>query len=160
MRNNPTEAEKALYTALKNAKIKHYRQYLIEGYIVDAYLPEKKVAIECDGGYHNIAAQQFYDIDRDNALLKKNITTLRFTNEEILQNPMVIVSAIKKRFKIKARTRPIKRKKSKRNTITSYKEMILIKIRCAERTQLFEKMSKMPSSVFVDCSTTLAKKLA
>lgn len=54
-------------------------------YIVDFYLPQHKVAIEIDGGYHKTVEQQKKDRKRTQAL-KKHMSiskVLRFNNEDL-----------------------------------------------------------------------------
>jgi len=63
---------------------KFRRQYPVHRYILDFYCHEKKLAIEVDGKVH----QNKYDQDefRDKYLQSIGIKTVRFTNDEILQD--------------------------------------------------------------------------
>jgi very-short-patch-repair endonuclease len=55
-------------------------QVVIAGYIVDFYCAPAKTVIECDGAFHN----EDRDARRDSNLwARKNLQTLRFTNDEI-----------------------------------------------------------------------------
>lgn len=100
MQKEPTKAEKALYIALSTVRIKFIKQHISCGYILDAYLPDSNVAVECDGGYHTTTKQQIYDIERDQALLKAGITVVRFSNEQVLENPIGIANSLRAKFKI------------------------------------------------------------
>ena len=86
MRNNPTEAEKVLWKALraKGLDVKFRQQHIIEDFIVDFYCNEYKVTIEVDGGYHNVEKQIKSDAERTARLKELGYTELRFSNEEIL----------------------------------------------------------------------------
>ncbi len=86
MRNNPTEAEKVLWKALraKGLGVKFRQQHIIEDFIVDFYCNEYKVTIEVDGGYHNVEKQIKSDAERTARLKELGYTELRFSNEEIL----------------------------------------------------------------------------
>jgi very-short-patch-repair endonuclease len=86
MRNNPTEAEKVLWEALraKGLGVKFRQQHIIEDFIVDFYCNEYKVTIEVDGGYHNVGNQIKSDAERTARLNELGYTELRFSNEEIL----------------------------------------------------------------------------
>ncbi len=53
LRNNMTDAEKLLWSRLRNKQIlglQFYRQKPILNYIVDFYCPAANLVIECDGG--------------------------------------------------------------------------------------------------------------
>lgn len=54
-RKNPTKSKKIIWNALRNRQffdLKFRRQYLIEGYLIDFYCPELKLAVEIDGPIH------------------------------------------------------------------------------------------------------------
>ncbi len=86
MRQNPTQAEEALWHMLRNHNIdfSFRRQHVIMGFIVDFVCLQKGLIIEVDGGYHSEAEQQISDQERDNLLRSKGYTVLRFTNEQVL----------------------------------------------------------------------------
>ena len=53
LRKSQTDAEKKLWSKLRNKNIfgyKFYRQYGIGPYIADFYCPKLKLAVEADGG--------------------------------------------------------------------------------------------------------------
>ena len=85
-RNNPTEAEYVMWQFLrKNSySCKFVRQKPIFRFIVDFYCRKLLLAIEIDGGYHN--KKKDYDLLRDQYLKTVNIKTLRFTNDEVLND--------------------------------------------------------------------------
>ena len=85
-RKNPTEAESALWNALKANGIgfKFRQQHIIEDFIVDFYCNEKKLTIEIDGGYHNVPEQMKSDGERTARLKELGYTEIRFTNEQVL----------------------------------------------------------------------------
>ncbi|MCL5774117.1 MAG: endonuclease domain-containing protein [Firmicutes bacterium] len=66
--------------------LKFFRQYSIDGYILDFYSPKLKLAIELDGGQHTEIENQEYDEIRSNYLKKQGIYVLRFWNIDIIQN--------------------------------------------------------------------------
>ena len=63
LRNKATEAERILWSCLKNSNLKYkfIRQYSIEGYVVDFYCPAARMAIELDGENHKLTDQKTYD---------------------------------------------------------------------------------------------------
>jgi very-short-patch-repair endonuclease len=88
LRNNATTSEKRLWKFLnkKQQDFKFRRQHGIGPFIVDFYLPNKKIAIEIDGSIHNNIIRQAYDQRREEFLISKGIKVIRFTNEEIKYN--------------------------------------------------------------------------
>lgn len=85
-RNNPTEAEYIMWRFLRRNKYgcKFTRQKPIFRFILDFYCSKLLLAIEIDGDSHNL--KKNYDKERDLYLKSVNIKTIRFTNEEILNN--------------------------------------------------------------------------
>ena len=83
LRNNPTPQEVILWSYLKNSKIgfKFRRQHSVGGFILDFYCPEKRIAIELDGYFHN--QRKEYDIKRDLFFTSMNIKVIRLWNNEI-----------------------------------------------------------------------------
>ena len=85
-RNRPTEAETALWEALKGKGIgeKFRRQHIIDDFIVDFFCADKGLTIEIDGGYHNYPPQMKLYAERTEALSKLGYIEIRFKNEEVL----------------------------------------------------------------------------
>ncbi len=86
LRNRATEAEKILWSCLKNNTLKHkfIRQYSVEGYVVDFYCPEKRLAVELDGEQHKQSYK--YDSIRTELLKAYGIKIIRFWNWEVKEN--------------------------------------------------------------------------
>jgi len=68
------------------AGLKFFRQYSVGPYILDFYCPERRLAIEIDGGQHAYLYSQQHDAHRDSYLRKSNIRVIRFWNNDVLQN--------------------------------------------------------------------------
>ena len=86
-RKTPTEAEQKIWQELlmkRKTGYKFLRQKPINRFVLDFYCSELNLAIEIDGGYHNKTKN--YDEARDKFLYQVGITTIRFTNDEILNN--------------------------------------------------------------------------
>ena len=83
LRNNSTSQEKLLWKRLQGKKLGHkfIRQYSIDNYVVDFYCPNKRLAIELDGGIHTKTIE--YDKYRTSYLEAFSIKILRFKNSEI-----------------------------------------------------------------------------
>ena len=94
MRANPTEAERRLWSMLRDSrmpKFKFRRQLVIDPYVVDFACLERRLIIEADGGQH---AQSDYDACRDTFLAHEGFSVLRFWNNDVLSNPAGVFDAI------------------------------------------------------------------
>jgi len=83
-RKNPTEAEYIMWRYLRKNKYKFIRQKPVFRFILDFYCRELLLAIEIDGNSHD--KKKNYDLLRDQYLKSVNIKTIRFTNDEVLNN--------------------------------------------------------------------------
>lgn len=83
LRNRATEEERILWSCLKRNTLKHkfIRQYSVEGYVIDFYCPEKRLAIELDGEQHRQNIE--YDLYRTKLLNAYGIKVIRFWNNEV-----------------------------------------------------------------------------
>lgn len=89
LRKNQTDAEKKLWQHLRNKQVFGYRflrQFSIGNYIVDFYCPQRRLAIELDGGQHNEANALLYDKERSKYLNKLGIKVCRFWDNEVFTN--------------------------------------------------------------------------
>ncbi len=86
LRNNPTDAERALWQQLRLRQFGDYkfrRQQPLGPYIVDFVCLEKRLIVEVDGGQHG--EHTVYDAKRNTWLEAQGFRVLRFWNHEILQ---------------------------------------------------------------------------
>ena len=85
-RRSPTEAEYIMWQFLRknNYGYKFVRQKPIFRFIVDFYCRKLLLVIEIDGNSHD--ERKNYDQQRDKYLESVNIKTLRFTNDEVLND--------------------------------------------------------------------------
>jgi very-short-patch-repair endonuclease len=84
-RKNLTKAEsKIWYEFLKDRPLnyKFTRQKPLSRFILDFYCSKLLLVVEIDGGYH--LEKQKQDLERDKFLNCLNIKTIRFKNEEVL----------------------------------------------------------------------------
>jgi very-short-patch-repair endonuclease len=94
-RNNTTEAEKIIWDKILSRDKTGYRflrQKPIDRFIIDFYCSKLLLAIEIDGGSH--IKKKATDEMRDNFLKQIGITTIRFTNEEVINN----IETVKKKI--------------------------------------------------------------
>ena len=94
MRANPTEAEKRLWSMLRNRRLEAYkfkRQRIIAPYIVDFVCLSSWLIIEADGSQH---ADNRDDERRDSFLERAGFRVLRFWNNDVLGNSEGVFDAI------------------------------------------------------------------
>jgi very-short-patch-repair endonuclease len=87
LRRNQTEAEKALWMALRHRQLnqlKFRRQVPIGRYIVDFICFENRLVIELDGGQH--ADAEKYDEERTKWLKSQGFVVVRFWNNDVMSN--------------------------------------------------------------------------
>ena len=83
-RKNPTEAEYVMWRYLRKSKYRFLRQKQMFSFILDFYCRKLLLCIEIDGDSHD--KKKSYDLLRDQYLKSVNIRTIRFTNDEVLNN--------------------------------------------------------------------------
>ena len=87
LRNHMTEAEKLLWSRIRNKQIldlQFYRQKPILNYIVDFYCPAANLVIECDGSQHFTNEGLEADRVRDEALAQLGLKVFRFDNGQVM----------------------------------------------------------------------------
>ena len=97
LRKNQTPAEKIIWEHVRGRRLGGYRflrQYSVGFYILDFYCPAKKLGIELDGGQHRAKDGSMYDQERTAYLEGFGIKTIRFPNEEIMQNLPSVLNRI------------------------------------------------------------------
>ncbi len=86
-RKEPTESENRVWQVLfRNRKVKEKftRQKPIGRFILDFYCSKLLLAIEIDGDSHD--TKKYLDNERDLYLEQRGIKTIRYRNEQILDN--------------------------------------------------------------------------
>ncbi len=94
MRRQMTDAEWALWEALRDRRLEGFkfrRQMPLHGFILDFVCLEARLIVEVDGAQH---AESQGDQKRDAALAKQGFMTMRFWNDEVLQNADGVCLAI------------------------------------------------------------------
>lgn len=96
LRQNSTPAEKVLWKTLRNSKlgVKFRRQYSVGGFVIDFYCPKLKIAIELYGSVHRTQSSKDYDDYREKYLSAGGIKMIKVWNNQIINNPNVIISCI------------------------------------------------------------------
>lgn len=93
MRANPTEAEKRLWTMLRDRRLaafKFRRQQIVYPYIVDFVCFEQRSIVQADGSQH---ADSRGDARRDAVLRSQDFRLLRFWNNQILADGEAVATA-------------------------------------------------------------------
>jgi len=98
LRRNATDAEAKLWSMLRGrgmAGFKFFRQYGVGSYVLDFYCPERRLAVEVDGGQHAGAHGLQRDAERDGYLSRHGIRVIRLWNNEVLQNAEGVTQRIR-----------------------------------------------------------------
>lgn len=96
-RQNPTEAERALWEIVRGNKMagfKFRRQHIISNYIADFICLSEKLIIEVDGLHHQLPENKINDEERTKELNKYGFDVLRFTNSQILNDTDDVINTI------------------------------------------------------------------
>ena len=98
LRRDMTTTEKILWERVCKSQlgVRIRRQHPIWKFIADFYCHEVKLVIEIDGGIHLRTENKEYDISRDIILKEFQIEILRFTNDEVINEPDLVVEKIKR----------------------------------------------------------------
>ena len=100
LRKNMTEAEKRLWTRLKNnvcKGLRFRRQHPIHHFIVDFYCHKIGLVVEIDGEYHNNKEQKELDKNRTELLNFQDLHVIRFNNEEVLNSLDEVMASIEEK---------------------------------------------------------------
>lgn len=90
-----TPEEAIVWELLRNRRfmnLKFRRQHDIEGFIVDFYCHELKLAVEIDGGIHD--KQKEYDELRQELIASNGIRFVRVTNDEVNRDFYLVLERI------------------------------------------------------------------
>ena len=99
LRQNMTSEELKLYNGfLRRLPFTVRRQKPIGPYIVDFYVAAQKAVIEVDGSQHYEEAGAAADLKRDQFLMKKGLTVLRYSNSDINRHFTAVCEDIMRRF--------------------------------------------------------------
>src|SRR5581483_1544834 len=97
LRNDGTLGEILLWKELSNKQMHGYdfhRQKPLLNYIVDFYCYELDLVIEIDGQYHNWEEKFMTDQLRDEELKAFDLTTIRFTEQEVRKDMANVLRTI------------------------------------------------------------------
>jgi len=96
LRKEQTPEEAVVWEQLRNRKfmqLKFRRQHVLEGFVVDFYCHELRLAIEIDGAVHD--KQKDYDALRQLLIESEDIRFIRITNDEIHRDINILFEKIK-----------------------------------------------------------------
>ena len=94
MRRQPTEAEKRLWSLLRDRRLAAYkfrRQVVLEPYIADFVCFDRRVIVETDGSQH---IDSDYDARRDAWLRSQGFAVIRYWNNDVLARSRQVAEAL------------------------------------------------------------------
>jgi very-short-patch-repair endonuclease len=97
LRSNLTRTEAMLWEHLENKQLRGYdfdRQRPVDEYIVDFFCKDLLLAIEIDGASHDHPDAFLEDLTRQQRLESLGIRLLRFTDQDVHQDPAAAARAI------------------------------------------------------------------
>ena len=98
LRKEMTREERDLwYKFLRYFPIVVKKQYVINNYIVDFFIPRKKIAIEIDGSQHYEPEARAADQVREEELMRYGLRVLRYTNFDVQKRFEGVASDILKK---------------------------------------------------------------
>jgi very-short-patch-repair endonuclease len=95
LRNDMTEAERALWQVLRGRQLQGFRfrrQVPVAGFVADFLCPQAKLIVEVDGGQHLRA--EGYDKERTATLQENGYRVLRFWNHDVLMHTRDVADVI------------------------------------------------------------------
>ena len=97
LRGTQTDAENLLWMLLRDRRLDEFkfrRQHPVGRYIIDFYCHEAKLAVELDGGGHNLDESKKYDRLRSLEIESAGIHVVRFWNNEVLKDCVAVMECI------------------------------------------------------------------
>jgi very-short-patch-repair endonuclease len=116
LRKNSTEAERVLWTALRDHRLNGVgfrRQVPIENYIADFICHAAKVVVELDGGQHFSDQAERADARRSAAIETRGFLVLRFNNHDVTTNRSGVLETIAAAVAERAPTLTLPRKRER-----------------------------------------------
>jgi len=95
LRHEMTAAETLLWRSLRQRQLgaQFRRQHATARFVLDFFAPSRRVAVELDGPVH--AQRAGADAERDAWLAALGVRTLRFTNDDVVDNLPAVLDAIR-----------------------------------------------------------------
>jgi very-short-patch-repair endonuclease len=97
LRKNMTLAEKLLWRKINCKKLlglTFRRQHPINQFIANFYCHQTRLVIEIDGSIHDIVDSKLRDIGREHEFEKFGLTTIRFRNEDVIDDISMVINKI------------------------------------------------------------------
>jgi len=96
LRKEPTRGERLLWQELRRGGlgVRFRRQHPIDGFILDFYCAEARLAVEVDGASHK--GREEHDRWRDEMLAGSSIRVLRFAEDQACSDLSDVIETIRK----------------------------------------------------------------
>ncbi len=99
LRKNMTDAERLLWSKIRNRQLKGYRFYrqkIVGDCIVDFYCPKALLIIEADGSQHYSSEGIRKDKIRDGYMNSLGLRVLRFSDRDVFTNIEGVIGEMRK----------------------------------------------------------------
>jgi very-short-patch-repair endonuclease len=109
LRKRQTRAEAALWQYLRASRLdglRFRRQHPIDRYFADFACVSLKLVIELDGKVHDEDQRRLGDYHRQQAIEALGWSVLRFTNEQVIQEPLAVLHAVRAQAKLAGAATP------------------------------------------------------
>jgi very-short-patch-repair endonuclease len=109
LRAKQTDAESLLWYLLRDRRLlglKFRRQHSLPPYVLDLYCEELKLAIELDGGQHNVDAQAARDFKPDKFIQDHGIEVVRYWNHDVMLRTESVLTDLAERAESKCAPHP------------------------------------------------------
>ena len=106
LRARSTDAEQLMWYLLRNRNLlgcKFRRQHSVRSYILDFYCTELRIAVELDGGQHNLESSIAIDEKRSADLSRIGIEIVRYWNHDVLNQVEVVLQDLMSRLAMRKR---------------------------------------------------------
>lgn len=101
LRVRSTYAERLFWNRVRDSSLggfKIRRQFSIDNYIVDFYIPRLRLVIEIDGSIHDLFEVKKYDQIRQSYLEALGLRVIRFSNQQVIYHLDEVVHQLESAF--------------------------------------------------------------
>lgn len=110
LRKEQTNPESLFWYLVRDRRLvglKFRRQFPLPPYVLDFYCEELKLAVELDGGQHNVDSSTVRDERRDEFIRARGIEVVRYWNHDVLLKTEEVLGDMVQRALLRVRPSPL-----------------------------------------------------